>query len=292
MNRRPHCWAEGAARKYATCCTGWSTACYEPSLLVYSADESFKCIVVQHGSHEYSDCYSALTARVSTDLQFGVNAMKYLASRTVSVGVDVGGPRKGFLAVALQAGDVVSTFSSCHAKDIATWCRQISADVVGVGAPVAWSKSGRARPAERALMDSGIWCFSTPRKEAADRHPTNHYAWMLNGAELYTALSKNSFNRFDGINERQRPICFETFPHAVCCALAARVVPARKKRTVRRALLVEAGVSCDQLTNIDLIDAALCALTADHFSRRRFSMHGDAKEGFIVVPSETEFTSP
>ena len=38
------------------------------------------------------------------------------------------------------------------------------------------------------------------------------------------------------------------------------------------------------LTNIDMVDAALCALTAQHLLNRTFKTYGDAAEGFIVVP--------
>ncbi len=210
--------------------------------------------------------------------------MLTLRAPVISAGIDVGGPRKGFHAIALHARHVVSTLASCDAREVAKWCEQIGAAVIGVDAPICWSRTGRARPAERELMESGIWCFSTPSEQAARRHPTDHYAWMRNGAALYAALRKRSFNRFDGKNERRRPICFETFPHAVSCALAGRVVPAREKRTTRRALLVEAGVCCDKLTNIDLIDAALCAVTADHFDGQHFRTYGDPTEGYIVVP--------
>ena len=106
---------------------------------------------------------------------------------------------------------------------------------------------------------------------------------MLQGAKLYRALNE-TFKRFDGSNQRVRPICFETFPHAIACTLNGEPVPARDKRRVRRALLEKADVCCDSLTNIDFVDAALCALTAQFFSRRRYTYYGDAGEGCIVVP--------
>jgi hypothetical protein len=93
-----------------------------------------------------------------------------------------------------------------------------------------------------------------------------------------------SFARFDGSNERARPICFETFPHAIACALSGAPVSARNKRQVRGALLAKAKICCDSLTNIDFVDAALCALTAEHFAHRRYMHYGDAGEGCIVVP--------
>jgi hypothetical protein len=133
-------------------------------------------------------------------------------------------------------------------------------------------------------MARNIQVFATPTQDAARRHPKNYFGWMLNGAALYRELSRR-FALYDGSNARSRPICFETFPHAVTCALAGEIVPAKRKRTVRRQVLADAGFPCELLTNIDFVDAALCALTAVRFAQRRFVHYGDARERFIVAPS-------
>lgn len=206
-----------------------------------------------------------------------------VATGITTAGIDVGGERKGFHAVAMRGQEVVDTISSCDPVAIVEWCRKNGATVVAVDAPISWSNTGRARTAERALMRQGIWCFSTPTEKAAKVHPTNHFGWMLQGAKLYRTLEK-SFAHFNGSNERVRPICFETFPHAIACALNGTPVSARNKRTVRRALLARAGIDCDALINIDLVDAALCALSASQFAQGRFDKHGDTGEGFIVLP--------
>jgi predicted RNase H-like nuclease len=70
----------------------------------------------------------------------------------------------------------------------------------------------------------------------------------------------------------------------VACALARKILPAKQKRTDRPRLLRKAGLSIDSLTNIDTVDAALCALAAHHFLAGTFKTYGDAPEGFIVVP--------
>lgn len=183
----------------------------------------------------------------------------------------------------MRESTILAKTSSCDPTEIAAWCKELGATIVAVDAPISWSKTGRARSAERALMKKGIWCFSTPTEKSATAHPKNYFGWMLQGAKLYRALNK-SFARFDGSDERNRAICFETFPHAIACALNGVSVSARNKRKVRRALLAKAGISCDSLTNIDFVDAALCALTAQYFARRLIEKHGDSVEGFIVVP--------
>jgi predicted nuclease with RNAse H fold len=202
------------------------------------------------------------------------------------VGIDVGGQKKGFHAVAMRDLIVLDKASSCDPTEIATWCKEIGAAVVAVDAPISWSRTGGARSAERVLMQQGIWCFSTPIEKSAKSHPTNHFGWMLQGAKLYRALDR-SFARFDGTNQRVRPICFETFPHAIACALNGEPVSAKDKRKVRRALLAKAGIDCAPLVNIDFVDAALCALAAEYFARRNYKSHGDASEGCIVVPGKS-----
>ena len=106
---------------------------------------------------------------------------------------------------------------------------------------------------------------------------------MCNGAELFRLLTPQ-YQLFDGKYSIGSAVCFETFPHAVACALAKKILPAKNKRTDRPRLLCEAGLSIDSLTNIDMVDAALCALTADHLLAGSFKSYGDAEEGFIVVP--------
>ena len=133
------------------------------------------------------------------------------------VGIDVGGPRKGFHAVALPKGAYLDTFASPEAPALAAWCIQVGARAVAIDAPCRWSRTGRARPAERTL--------------------------------------------------------------------AGKVVSARRKGVVRRELLRAAGIAMQHLTNIDVVDAALCALTAQALLARRFKAYGDAGEGFIVVPA-------
>ena len=78
---------------------------------------------------------------------------------------------------------------------------------------------------------------------------------------------------------------FESFPHAVVCALAGRVVPTKPKATVRRAALRARGYDVTCLVNIDFVDAALCAVAAEAFLKGCVQCFGDEQEGFIVVPA-------
>jgi len=199
-------------------------------------------------------------------------------------GVDVGGTRKGFHAVALTDGMLADVFASPDPEAVAAWCVTLGARHVGVDAPSGWSRDGRMRPAERALLSAGIPCFASPTRAAAIAHPKNWYGWMLNGERLFGLLTRR-YALYAGGAPAATGQCFETFPQAIACALAGQRVPARDKRVRRRALLADAGIDTRPLDSIDLIDAALCALAAHFFAQARYSAYGDADDAFIVVPA-------
>lgn len=207
-----------------------------------------------------------------------------MSSSHIVAGIDVGGRAKGFHAVALQAGKYLDQFTATEAKNVADWCCDIRAEVVGIDAPCRWSSDGRARPAELQLMQQKIWCFATPSRDAAEAHPKDHFRWMLNGAELYAELERTHQLVVDDCHHASEQLCFETFPQAIACALSGEIVSATRKRSIRRALLDQAGIDTRALTNIDRIDAALCALAAHLFSQGNCQYYGDPRSGYIVVP--------
>lgn len=200
----------------------------------------------------------------------------------IAVGIDVGGPRKGFHAVALRDGRYLAKYSNTDASSVSVWCLQIGAQAVGVDAPCRWSTTGRARNAERKLAAAGINALATPSQEVAKQKP--FYRWMLHGDELYRIIEPH-YPLFNGSTTSSGPVCFETFPQAVACALAGEVVSAKQKATIRRELLRKAGIDTTALNNIDTVDAALCALTAHYLLAGYFKSYGDITEGFIVVPA-------
>jgi hypothetical protein len=78
------------------------------------------------------------------------------------VGIDVGGVRKGFHAVALRDGVYAGQLATVDVQELAHWCRSVvGASVIAIDAPCRWSSDGRARPCERELMRQGIFCFAT-----------------------------------------------------------------------------------------------------------------------------------
>ena len=200
------------------------------------------------------------------------------------VGIDVGGERKGFHAVALQNGVFRKTTSTNPAK-IVKWCLEQKAKIVAADAPCGWSQSGSSRQAERDLMlgEQKINCFAIPTRAHALAHKKGFYGWVFNGEKLYQEL-KRHFKLFDGKRRKGRA-CFETFPHAIACFLAGKVVPAKPKASKRRNILSERRYDVKELSNIDFIDAALCAVAAEAFRHSRTKPFGGPLEGFIVVPA-------
>jgi predicted nuclease with RNAse H fold len=203
------------------------------------------------------------------------------ASSYTVAGIDIGGMKKGFHAVALREHQIAATLATRSAADVVSWCRQQEACVVGIDAPCKWSLGGQARPCERELAGLGMSAFYTPSQAVGQVHP--FYSWMLNGAELFRLLAPH-YRLYDGRSPVSDRLCFETFPQAIACVLAGRRVSAMNKRVDRRNLLARAEIATESLTNIDEIDAALCALAAEHVLAGSFKAYGDAAEGFILVP--------
>jgi predicted nuclease with RNAse H fold len=207
------------------------------------------------------------------------------AKNLVTAGIDVGGVRKGFHGVALRGGHYWRKFSSTDPRAMAAWCREAGAIAVGIDAPARFSEDGRMRPCERALARELISCFATPTLERARATP--FYAWMLNGAALFAAVETTHRLYDGGAPVADDPVCFETFPQAIACALAGKPVSAKEKNTVRRALLAAQGFTPAQMLElrlIDEVDAALCALAAWRLVQGKAACYGEAESGFIVVP--------
>lgn len=201
----------------------------------------------------------------------------------VVAGVDVGGARKGFHAVALH-GFEVSCFASRSAEEVAQWCRDRGAVAVGVDAPCGWSATGSSRRCERELRTAGVKlnCFATPTRERAVAHTRGFYDWVFCAEPLYAVLA-GAYPIYTG-GSPSLPCSFETFPHAVVCALAGCHVPARDKNRVRRQAVREEILDDRALRNLDFVDAALCAIAARFLVAGDFTAFGDAEEGLIVVP--------
>jgi len=208
------------------------------------------------------------------------------------VGIDVGGARKGFHAVALTCGKYAGLCATADVSDLAAWCRQIHATAIAVDAPCRWRTDQGARLAERQLMKNRISCFITPTRQQAVEHPKNYYGWMLRGEALFQAL-KRTHPLCTALPVSGQNCCFETFPHAITWHLTDGKADASQKRTQRSALLDQAGIDLAELTSMDLLDAALCAVTAHHAAKASGCVaYGEPDTGLIIVPATLRSTTP
>ena len=197
-------------------------------------------------------------------------------------GIDVGGQRKGFHLVVLKGKTVLHSVRHCNANGVVADCQNHGVMAVAIDAPCRWGNGEGARTAERELAQEGVFSYATPTRERAGAHA--FYQWMLNGEALYAALSQ-SYPLLEHRNYRGGMVSFETFPHAITCAMrGTENTPAKKKRTQRGELLDTYGIDRALLRSIDAIDAALCALTAQHLLRHRISVYGEEATGFLFVP--------
>jgi predicted RNase H-like nuclease len=198
----------------------------------------------------------------------------------LAVGVDVAEARKGLDLVALDASrGVVDCRRRLTVDDVARIAlHELQPEVVCIDSPSGWSTSGPSRLAERRLAAVGIQSFRT----GAD--PGNHpfYAWMRVGFEIFDALH-DTYPLYRGglVNGTAA----EVFPNASAVLLAGQLRSAdESKLNFRRRVLEEQGVRTDALTTLDLIDAALCALTGLIGLAGNHLAIGDPNDGVILSP--------
>lgn len=203
-------------------------------------------------------------------------------TRTVA-GIDVGGAKKGAHLVILREAQVVEATPFKGTPDqMLRLCVDWNVDAVGIDAPCRWATKAGRRAAESALARQQIALFSTPTRELAGSN--RFYEWMLSGELIYATFC-DTYPLLTAASTRSSRVCFETFPHAITCAmLGIDVASARMKRIQRRGILENAGIDTSALKSIDDIDAALCAVTARLWSEGKTVAFGDEPGGYIVVP--------
>jgi predicted RNase H-like nuclease len=208
----------------------------------------------------------------------------------IALGIDVGGERKGFHVVALDAArKLIGPPRNLHRPtEIRNLIAELRPAVVAIDAPCGWSVD-KSREAERALARAGIRSFCTPSRVRAERNPT-FYGWMFQGERAFKAATVTHPHYGGGKTVRGHSI--EVFPNATTIALTGQPNPAHvSKGQWRRQLLADQGIEQTHLTNIDYVDAALCALTGLWALHRDFVSYGDTAGGFLVAPKSTTPTS-
>ncbi|MEM5310803.1 DUF429 domain-containing protein [Paraburkholderia sp. JHI869] len=199
-------------------------------------------------------------------------------------GIDVGGDKKGCHLVVLEGNRAFRPADAKTPQEMLQACLEYGVQAVGIDAPCQWSVEGEGRLAERELASQRIFSFATPTRKRADESPSRFYRWMFNGEAIYEAFS-SAYPLLATRDFKGGRVSFETFPHAVTCALRGKEgTSAKEKRRQRPKVLEDAKIDASSLKSIDDVDAALCALTARYLVEGRTFAYGDVRGGFIHVP--------
>lgn len=213
-----------------------------------------------------------------------------MTSHYTTIGIDVGGSKKGFHAVANRNGQYFAKIHARSPDEVAAWALAHRPSAIAIDAPSMFSLEGASRYEERALVKHGMRCFYTPTRSLASQ--SHFYEWVFNGERLYQALGLPIFMG----DSHQKPCLIETFPHGIQISLRSHeqaTKPEGTKQSIRQHTLVtQANYDTQALTCIDFIDAALCAVTADYFVKQQYTAYGCKMEGFIIMPNKRGVSSP
>jgi predicted nuclease with RNAse H fold len=183
------------------------------------------------------------------------------------LGVDVGGPRKGFDVAVVDARGLVQLAGRCDRDAVIALVEQHRPRLVAVDSPRCCAPPGASsREGERLLARAvcGIrWTPDATRVEAG-----GYYGWVVEGLRLYEALAARDV------------ATIEVFPTASWTRWHGKRAGRRRSTWSREAL---AGLGLDgvsERTNQDQRDAIAAAVTA-----REHSAGATEPFGEIVVPN-------
>lgn len=188
-------------------------------------------------------------------------------------GVDVGA-KKGFdLAVIARKGLVAGPTRITRFRDVVEWLREYRPCVVAVDSPRTAAAQGElSRSGERELVRAKVCGIRyTPNEDALKQNST-YYAWIINGFDLYAALSDAA--RSTGWNVIE---CFPTASWSRLGGPRGDLSRARWSREVLDRLEID---NLPRRMNQDARDAIGAAITARLHDDRDTDTFGD-----IVVPT-------
>jgi predicted nuclease with RNAse H fold len=198
-----------------------------------------------------------------------------------SLGIDVGGPKKGLDLVLMDADRVPFLVKPRAAlDDVAAAIDRHAPEIVAIDSPPRWNAGGRSRRTERSLAELGISTFPTP-SAAGGEHA--FFAWMKSGMEVF-ALAASRGYELDTTGRRGKR-AIEIFPYGSAVVLSGGLKPRGiRSKEWRERVLRAHGVRTDDLRTLDQVDAALAALTGILVIEGKHTFRGDDAEGVIVLP--------
>jgi predicted nuclease with RNAse H fold len=211
-----------------------------------------------------------------------------MGSRRRCVGIDVSEKRGLDLVLLDDSLRVVGSVTRADSTVLAHWLGEWRPRAVAIDSPPFWGIRGGSRKAERELLRLGIRSYATPSDPQKRRQP--FYAWMEKGFEAFEVCARAGYRLYRRGEFRRHAI--EVFPHASAVVLAGCLPPgSATKAAWRRSILQSRGVDTTTLRSLELVDAALAALTGVLALRGEASAVGDPTEGVIVVPSKPHPTT-
>jgi predicted nuclease with RNAse H fold len=198
-----------------------------------------------------------------------------------SLGVDVSEKRGLDLVLMEETRKLLALQQRASLADLERFLEKNRPDAVAIDAPSCWGRSGGSRDAERELRRLGIHSYGTPSDPR--KRERRFFGWMRRGMEAFDVCARAGYFRYVGGDTNRTAM--EVFPHATAVILADGLTPeAIGKRVWRRKLLAAQGVPIASLSTIDLIDAALAALTGLYALFGEHCVVGDPIDGVIVLP--------
>jgi len=213
--------------------------------------------------------------------------MNAYLSRRRSCGIDVSAHRGLDVVVLDSRKACLCARKGVRLDELLGFLRSVHPDIVAVDAPSCFAKAGGSRACERCLARRGIHSYYTPARGHA--RGKRFYDWVRTGQRVFAVAKRAGYALYAG-HGSPRGRVIEVFPHASAVVLKGTLPPRdcyrrrSSKQRWRREILEHEGVDTTDLTSLDLVDAALAALTGLRALERRWSLVGDSREGVIVVP--------
>jgi predicted nuclease with RNAse H fold len=206
-----------------------------------------------------------------------------------SLGVDVSERRGLDLVLLNEPSQVVQARSRVTCEILGQLVTAWQPDIVAIDSPPGCVRDG-VRSAERELLRLGIHSYAVPSSPEQLARPA--YGWMRVGFHAFAICEQLGYRRYSG-ESAVLHAAVEVFPHASAVVLGGGLPPRGvSKEAFRRTVLLERGVPLAPLGSLDLVDAALAALTGLHALQGDFSTVGDPAGGLIVLPTAERPTVP
>ena len=188
---------------------------------------------------------------------------------TTWLGVDVGGPRKGFDVALVDDAALREIHKQLSVDDVVALVERVGPAVVGIDSPRECAPLGHTSRASERLLARAVcgirWTPDEPHVRASD-----YYGWVVHGLKLHDALTASGAE------------VIEVFPTASWTRwLGGRDGRSRSAWT-REGLRTLGLGGIPERTNQDQRDAIAAAVTARQHTRGTTETLGD-----IVIPAAT-----